>query len=192
MENPVTDATAIPQWSLSEVEAGFFTRDWDVTILTRPDRTVLVNGVALDESHVIKTTVSTVDEYLPEGVHGPRTATLYAKGFLVAPQVTVLDETGETVELTYDPVTSTYTETQLLETVPEEISDGEYQAILNATMAYSKAMIGADTRSWKQLFVRNSAIYKQFLKFSSLKVLTQLCSIANTQRHNSRNMWTCH
>lgn len=161
MENPVTDAAAIPQWSLSEVEAGFFTRDWDVTILTRPDRTVLVNGVALDESHVIKTTVSTVDEYLPEGVHGPRTATLYAKGFLVAPQVTVLDETGETVELTYDPVTSTYTETQLLETVPEEISDGEYQAILNATMAYSKAMIGADTRSWKQLFVRNSAIYKQ-------------------------------
>ena len=78
MENPVTDAAAIPQWSLAEVEANFFNRDWDVTILTRPDCTVFVNGVKLDDSYVIKTTASTVDQYLPEGVHGPQTATLYA------------------------------------------------------------------------------------------------------------------
>lgn len=161
MENPINDAAAIPQWSLAAVEADFFTRDLDVTVLTRPNCTVLVNGVELDNSHVIKTTTSAVDEYLPEGVHGPQTATLYAKGFLVAPRITVLDETGEPVELTYDPVTSTYTEAKLLETVTEEISEEEYQAILNATVAYSKAMIGANTTGWRQYFVRDSAIYKQ-------------------------------
>ena len=64
MENPITDELEIPQWDLSGVEAGFFTRDEDVTILTQPGRTVKLNGVTLGEEYIIKTTSSTVDEYL--------------------------------------------------------------------------------------------------------------------------------
>lgn len=161
MENPVTDETEIPQWSLSQVEAGFFTRDLDVTVLTQPGRTVSVNGVVLDDTYVIKTTASLVDSYLPEGVHGPRTATFYAKGFLVAPTVTVLDETGTQVETVYDAATGTYTELGMLNAAEEEISDEEYQALFNATVSYSKAMIGADKSGWKKHFDRSSPIYKQ-------------------------------
>ena len=161
MQNPVTDEMEIPQWSLSGVEAGFFTRDEDVTILTQPGHTVKLNGVTLDEDYIIKTTTSTVDSYLPEGIHGPRTATLYAKGFLVAPQVLVLDEDGNEVELHYDADTNTYAETIVDESTTAEISDEEYQALLNATKAYSRAMIGDDLYEWQKHFVKNSELYKQ-------------------------------
>lgn len=164
MQNPVTDELEIPQWSLSGVEAGFFTRNEDVTILTQPGRTVKLNGVTLGEEYIIKTTSSTVDEYLPEGVHGPRTATLYAKGFLVQPDVQVLDEEGNEVELNYDAESNTYSETIIDESTTAEISTEEYQALLNATVSYSKAMIGADKFDWQKHFVKNTEIYKQIQK----------------------------
>lgn len=161
MENPVTDELEIPQWSLADIEAGFFTRNEDVTILTQPGHTVKVNGVTLSEDYVIMTTSSTVDEYLPEGVHGPRTATLYAKGFLVAPEVQVLDAEGNAVELNYDAETNTYFETIIDESTTSDISDEEYQALLDATKAYSKALIGAELYEWQKHFVKNSELYKQ-------------------------------
>jgi len=161
MQNSVTDEMEIPKWELSEVEAGFFTRDEDVTILTQPGRTVKLNGVKLGEEYVIKTTVSTIDEYLPEGVHGPRSATLHAKGFLVAPTVQVLDEDGNEIELNYDAETNTYYETIVDESTTTEISDEEYQAMLTATKAYSRAMIGADLYEWRKYFDQKSDLYDQ-------------------------------
>ncbi len=159
MQNPVTDELEIPEWTLDTVEAGFFTRNEDVTILTQPGRTVTLNGVPLDESYVVKTTSSVVDSYLPEGIHGQRTAMLYAKGFLVAPEVMVIDEDGNAVELEYDEATNTYSESMLANPVTKDISKEEYNALLNATQAYSKAMIGADKEGWKKLFDKNSQIY---------------------------------
>lgn len=159
MQNPITDELEIPQWNLDKVEAGFFTRNEDVTVLTQPGRTVTVNGVPLDESYVIKTTSSVVDSYLPEGIHGQRTSTLYAKGFLVAPEVAVIDENGAEVALEYNEETNTYAETMLANPEVQEISKEEYNALLDATYAYSKAMIGADKEGWKKLFDKNSQIY---------------------------------
>jgi len=161
MQNPVTDELEIPQWSLSGVEAGFFTRDEDVTIFTQPGRTVKLNGVTLGEEYIIKTTSSTVDAYLPEGIHGPRTATLYAKGFLVAPQVQVLDADGNEVELHYDAETNTYSENIIDESTVSEITDEEYQALLAATKAYSRAIIGDDLYAWQKHFVKKSELFKQ-------------------------------
>ena len=164
MQNPVTDELEIPQWSLSSIEAGFFTRNEDVTILTQPGRTITLNGVPLDETYVTKTTSSVVDSYLPEGIHGPRTATLYAKGFLVAPEVLVIDEAGELVPMEYNAETNTYFESTLADHTDAEISKEEYDAIVNATLAYCKHMIGATGANLKNFFDTKSDIYKTINK----------------------------
>ncbi len=164
MQNPVVGDLEIPEWSLDQVEAGFFTRNEDVTILTQPGRTVTLNGVPLDESYVVKTTSSVVDSYLPEGIHGQRTATLYAKGFLVAPEVIVIDENGAAVELAYDETTNTYSEGGLAKPVSSEISEGEKAALLDATYAYCRHMIGAKGANLTKHFDTKSAIYKTISK----------------------------
>ena len=164
MQNPIVGELEIPEWSLDKVEAGFFTRNQDVTILTQPDRTVTLNGVPLDESYVIKTTSSVVDGYLPEGIHGQRTALLYADGFLVAPEVVVIDGDGAVIELEYDEQTNTYYESVLTETVDEEIPEEEYTALLDATYAYCRHMIGAKGTSLRNFYDPDSTIYKTILK----------------------------
>lgn len=164
MQNPVVDELEIPEWSLDTVEAGFFTRNEDVTVLTQPGRTVTVNGVPLDESYVVKTTSSVVDHYLPDGIHGQRTTTLYAKGFLVAPEVMAIDENGAVVELKYDEQSNTYSESILATPVAQEISKEEKNALVDATIAYCKHMIGAKGASLKNFFDTTSTIYKTITK----------------------------
>lgn len=167
MQNPITDELEIPQWSLDQVEAGFFTRDQDVTVLTQPGRTVTLNGVPLDESYIVKTTSSVVENYLPEGVHGQRTAMLYAKGFLVAPEVLVIDENGVIIEMEYDAETNTYSESLLANPASDEISDDAYNALLDAVYAYSKAMIGADKENWPYYFDRTTDFYDSLRRLIS-------------------------
>lgn len=164
MQNPIVDELEIPEWSLDKVEAGFFTRNQDVTVLTRPGRTVTLNGIPLDESYVIKTTSSVVDSYLPEGIRGESTALLYAKGFLVAPEVLVIDENGAVIDLEYDAETNTYTESMMTNTVVAEISEKEQTALLDATYAYCRHMIGAKGTSLRNFFDPDSDIYKTILK----------------------------
>ena len=164
MQNPIVGELEIPEWSLDQVEAGFFTRNQDVTILTQPGRTVTLNGVPLDETYVIKTTASVVDQYLPEGFHGQSTALLYAKGFLVAPEVAVIDANGAMVELDYDAETNTYSEHILGGTVSGDIPEQEHTALLDATYAYCRHMIGAKGSSLRNYFDPDSAIYKTILK----------------------------
>ncbi len=164
MQNPIVGELEIPEWSLDKVEAGFFTRNQDVTILTKPGRTVTLNGVPLDDSYVIKTTSSVVDSYLPEGIRGESSALLYAKGFLVAPEVAVIDENGVMIELEYDADTNTYTETMMTGSVTEEIPDNERTALLDATYAYCRHMIGAKGTSLRNFFDPDSDIYKTILK----------------------------
>lgn len=164
MQNPITDELEIPQWSLDKVEAGFFTRNEDVTVLTQPGRTVTLNGVPLDESYVVKTTSSVVDSYLPDGIHGQRTATLYAKGFLVAPEVLVIDENGTVIEMDYDADSNTYSESILANPTVADISVEEHTALVDAVIAYCKHMIGAKGVSLNKHFDTSSAIYKTINK----------------------------
>ena len=164
MQNPVTDELEIPEWNLDKIEAGFFTRDEDVTILTQPGRTVTLNGVPLDESYIVKTTSSVVDNYLPEGMHGERTMTLYAKGFLVAPEVMVIDKTGASMELQYNEETNTYSESVLANPVVHEISKEEHDTLVDATIAYCKHMIGAKGVTLKNHFDSTTAIYKSIMQ----------------------------
>ena len=159
IQNTVTGELEIPDWQLENIELLNYPRVQNVTVVTQPGRTVTVNGVPLDESYVVKTVSSLVESYLPEGIHGPSSATLYADGFLVAPEVLVIDVEGNLVEMTYDAATCTYSESAQEQTF-SEIPEAEKNALIEATHAYSKALIGANKSAWKKLFVKDTEIYK--------------------------------
>ena len=129
-----------------------------------PGRTVTVNGVPLDENYVVKTTSSVVDNYLPEGIHGQRTTTLYAKGFLVAPEVMVIDEKGADVEMKYDEATNTYSESILANPTAATIPEKEKNALLDAIYAYCRHMIGAKGANFGNYFDTTSDIFKTISK----------------------------
>ena len=159
IQNTVTGELEIPDWQLADVELMTYPRVRNVTIATQPGRTVSVNGIPLDDSYVVKTVSSLIESYLPEGIHGPSAVSFYADGFLVDPEVLVIDAQGNLVEMTYDPATCTYSEA-IQEQAFTEIPEAEKNALVDATHAYSKALIGANKAAWKKLFVKDTEIYK--------------------------------
>lgn len=162
LTNSVTGELEIPDWKLSQVEI-FVSANESVTVLTAYGNTVTVNGQPLEESHIIRTTASVVEEYLPEGVHGPRTATYYIDGLLNVPEVTVSDASGNAVALSYDPETKTYTEN--FEITDSTIAQNEYDFVLEATKTYFRFMLNAvDAAKLRQYFDSSSETYKTILK----------------------------
>ena len=159
IQNAATGELEIPDWNLSEVEVMDFPRLQHVTVDTQGNRTVTVNGIPLDESYVVKTTSSAVENYLPEGISGPSTATFYAEGFLVAPEVLVIDQEGNLVEMTYDEATATYSEAaQSL--LFGEIPAAEKAILVEATQAYGRYIIGAAGSKLSKYVDTSSQIYK--------------------------------
>lgn len=155
----LTDTTGgtgdVPDWQFDHVEV-FFTREQSCTIHAVPGCTVLVNGVALDDSHIIKTVSTTAENYLPENVHGYQTIELRIGGLLVPPEITVLDENGAEAGLVYDEETATYT----YDRPTSKLTDAEYQTLLTAAQTYCKYMIGASKKSdLKACFDEDSQIY---------------------------------
>lgn len=155
----LTDTTGgeseVPDWQLHQVEV-FFTREQSCTIQTVPGHTVLVNGVALDDSHIIKTVSTTVENYLPEGVHGYRMMEMQIGGLLVAPEVTVLDESGKEIGMVYNEDTATYS----YDHPASMMGDNEYQTLLTAAQTYCKYMIGAAKKAdLKACFDEDFQIY---------------------------------
>ena len=117
---------------------------------------VSVNGVALDDSYIIKTSVTHAEDYLPQGQHGHRTTVYRVDGLLNVPQVVVTDN-GEQVDMTYDADTCSYTQFTDCGT----ITDGEQTAIVNASKIYCRYMIGnVGSSTVRQYFDSNSNAYK--------------------------------
>ena len=145
-------AVAIPEWSLQQVEI-YTTSDKDVTIHSYPGYTVKVNGVELGEDQVIRTTSTRAEDYLPEGLIGPRTVSYYVDGLMVAPTVTVTDGVGAEQVLSYDSATNAYSH----ETVSTTISDEQVSFLENATRAYGAFMINdAGKGDLRKYFTGNS------------------------------------
>lgn len=140
LANDAPEDADIPQWRFDEVFL-YYTRHESLTIFTVPGHRVFINGVELNvEDHVIRTTERVVEAYLPEGVHGYRNLTLSFGVLLVQPEVTILDENDMPVEVVYDPQINMYSEV-LPE--PEEISEEQRTAVVEAGKAYGKYMITA-------------------------------------------------
>ena len=162
LTNSVTGEMEIPDWKLSHVEI-FISANESVTVLTTYGNTVMVNGQPLEESNIVRTTSTVAQEYLPEGVHGPRTATYYIDGLLNAPEVEVTDASGNAVALSYDPQTKTYTED--FEITDNAITQSEYDFVLEATKTYFRFMLDVvDAAKLRQYFDSTSETYKTIIK----------------------------
>lgn len=152
--------TEIPQWKLGDVEL-FFTRDLTVTIDKLPGYTVSVNGVALDESFTVRTVTTAAESYLPEGVHGYRSELQQVTGLLVPPVVTVTDENGAPVSVSFDEESGCYAvERPAMSMTPDE------QAQVQHTLeTYARYMIkAASLTQVKACCVPNSQVYYNISK----------------------------
>ena len=145
-------AVAIPEWELADVEL-YASFDCDVTVSSYPGYTVSVNGVALEESNIIRTTETMAEQYLPEDLHGARTVTYYLDGLMVPPTVTVTDEAGREMTLSYDADANVYSHTLTGAQVTDELR----QAFKKASEAYGKFMIAALSKNQlSKFFTGNS------------------------------------
>ena len=147
----------IPDWQLDTVFV-YYTRQESLTIFTVPGHRVFINGVELDtNAHLIRTTETAVESYLPEGLHGYRDMTLFFEVLLVQPEVTIFDEEGTPMEVEYDPTLNLYSEV-LPE--PEAISQEFMDTVIQAGEAYGKYMITAIKKAdLKKYFDENSSAF---------------------------------
>lgn len=147
--------TEIPEWELGKLEL-YFTRTESVLVEKLPGYTVYINGIALDDSYTIRTVTTGAEKYLPEGLHGYRLEVQAISGFLVAPEVTVTDESGNSVPLIYNEDKKTYT----LPQVTMEMTDDEQVYVKNTLETFAKYMIkAASLTQLKNCCVANSEVY---------------------------------
>lgn len=148
--------TDISVWELSTVEV-FFERTRDVYIEKHPDYTIYLNGVALDDSHLIRTVTTKAEALLPEGLHGYRMEQMYAEGFLMEPIVTATDADGNPVTVIYSAQTGYYVAQQ---PAPAEITDAIHQLALDTAKADAAYSVRRITESaLAKYFDRNSQVY---------------------------------
>lgn len=153
--NKAPDAD-IPQWQLDTVEI-FCSAQLSITVMAPPDYTVLVNGQALDERHVIRTTATKAEDFLPPEVHGYQMNEMAVHDLLIEPEVQVLDAQGNPAEPVYDSQTRCYR----VEAGSPEITEEHRQTLVTAAETYCKYMIGDVSRTVLQnSFDSRSDIYR--------------------------------
>ena len=154
------EADAIPEWSLGEIEL-FFTRQEAVRVLTSPDCTVYINGVALTEDHTVQVLETTAEEYLPEGVHGLRKRWVYVDTLLVPPEVTAVDANGQPVTLSYDAEQNLYAQSFETAVLPQEDAD----RVVAAAKTYCRYMIRQESKyNLSKVFDETSEIFQTIIK----------------------------
>lgn len=165
------EGEVISDWQLSEVvlrvQIGHNSDDpsttYDYFIRIDPANTVTVNGVKLDESHIIRTVTTKAEEYLPEGMTGYRMVELYIDGLTAQPEVKITDAKGSDVAFTYDEQSRTYAQDLTQGQIPEE----EKSALLSAATSYCKYMIRASDSRITSWFDTTTDIYKTITKTDS-------------------------
>lgn len=162
LSNSIEGELEIPDWKLDTVEMFVSSREY-VTVFAQQDHTVLLNGTPLTDDSIIRTTSTLAEDYLPEDVHGLRTATYFVDDLLVAPKVEVLDKDGNPVTMDYNAETRTYTEPVVVET--HQINDEEYDFILDATKVYLSYMLrDTSVSKLQKYFDKSSSSYSSIVK----------------------------
>lgn len=126
----------LPDWQLDRVEV-FFQRSGSYRIVKMDGYTAYVNGVALDESFTIMEATTIAEQYLPAGLTGVSMCTQEVTGLMEKPEVTVVDENGQNVEVTYDEQTRTFT----ARTESNTMSDDQKEVALDAAKINALWMI---------------------------------------------------
>ena len=133
----LVDIPDIPEWDLGAIEL-FYEREESFRIQKLNGHTAYVNNVPLDDSFTIQiATTLAATKYLPKGVSGVSMCTQEITGLMATPTVTIFDDKGQQMEVTYDDATKTFTERTESNTISEE----EHSAALNAAKAYALFMI---------------------------------------------------
>ena len=141
---------------LGDVEIVYDRKEY-CTILTVPGATVLVNGVALDNSYIVKTVTTNAPEYLPAGVRGYETVLYRVGNLLVAPEVVVKIDNGVFAAMDYDEETKLYSHF----IGSAEITDAESARLVDVAKVYCKYMIGqANKTTLQQYFDSTCDAYK--------------------------------
>ena len=149
-------STLYANWVLDGVEV-YFTREKSVTVVTSPDCTVYINGVALDDSYLVLYTDTVAEKHLPDGVHGYRSQELYMDGLLWTPEVVVLDEEYNQLPVYYSAATDTYSTE--IPTSPE-ITEDEIAIVLEAAQTQALFDVRAcNISQLRQHFDPNSQLY---------------------------------
>ena len=160
--------TDIPDWELGKVEL-IFDRADGYLIQIVDGHTAFVNGVALDDSFVIQITSSSAADYLPVGTTGAKTDILSITGLMMKPTVTVKDQTGADMPVSYDEEKGMFVEQTESNTITEE----EQTAVTGALKAYGEFMINASgaRASLAKYYDTSADAYKDILKIGSELVL---------------------
>ncbi|MCI6957116.1 MAG: hypothetical protein SPI15_11715 [Candidatus Faecousia sp.] len=152
--------TDLPNWQLGDIEL-FFQRQESFRIEKMDGHTAYVNGVALDDSFTIQTATTIAEKYLPMGTTGIRTCVQEITGLMAVPAVTVKDEAGSEMDVSFDEETATFTE----QTVANTIGEDEKNVALNAVKTYALFMIEkASSRDVAKYFDSSSSIYNTIVK----------------------------
>lgn len=164
LEGKQDKVTDIPDWQFGKVEL-FFDRADGYLIQIVDGHTAFVNGVALDDSFVIQITSSSAADYLPVGTTGAKTDILSITGLMMKPTVTVKDQTGADMPVSYDEEKGMFVEQTESNTITEE----EQTVVTGALKAYGEFMINASgaRASLAKYYDTSADAYKDILKIGS-------------------------
>lgn len=156
------NVTEIQNWHLGEVSL-FYDRPNGYRIQTVDGHLPHINGVPLTDDHVIQ--MSTMKEdtsgFLPSGVSSAKTSIYEVFGLMAEPVITVLNSSGEEMEVIYDEATGMYVE----QTETIAISDAEKEVALNALKVYAKYQIKeASAGEVGQYFDATGSAYKSIMQ----------------------------
>ena len=128
--------TDIPDWNLGTVEL-FFDRAEGYKIQKMDGHTAYVNGAPLDDSFTIQIATTKAEQYLPIGTTGVKTCIQQIDGLMARPTVTINDQAGNPMEVSYDEESGMFIEQTEANTMPDELR----QRSIEAMEAYGKYLL---------------------------------------------------
>lgn len=154
----------LPDWQLGRVEV-FFEREETYFIQMLDGHTAYVNDVPLTDDHTIQIATTMAHKYLPEGTTGASVNTQQITGLMGMPTVSVLDEDGNVMTVTYDEATRTFTERTEANTILPE----QEEVALNAAKAFCLWMIEEGNRAdIAKYYDSSSEVYKEIIRTTEL------------------------
>lgn len=158
--------TDIPEWQLGSIEV-YFELEESYLIQKMDGHTVYVNDVPLTEDNTIqKATTLGAEKYLPEGTSGVEMCTQKVDGLMGLPTVTIFDESGSPMEVSYNEETRTFTEQTVANTITEE----EQTVAREAAEIYCLWMIEetSDRAKIAKYFDTSSEAYSNIIRTTEL------------------------
>ena len=162
LEGESKSLTAIPDWQLGAVEL-FYERTESFLIQLSGNHTASVNGVALDDSFTIQkaTTKAESSGLLPIGTSTAKVHTQKIEGLMAVPTVTVTDQSGKEVPVSYDADNKIF----VAESAGSVMSEEEKTVALDAIKAYAEYQIKeASRQKVAQYFDSKGEAYKSIME----------------------------